>query len=76
MVLIYFYDYSLIRNAATNQTQRIQNLQCQFVLCLTGTPVQNRLTDLQSLITLLKIHPWDQEWIWRSCLVPRMNVGA
>ncbi|OAV85921.1 hypothetical protein PTTG_30194 [Puccinia triticina 1-1 BBBD Race 1] len=66
----------LIRNAATHRTQSIQNLQCQFVLCLTGTPVQNRLTDLQSLITLLKIHSWDEEWVWRSCLVPRMNVGA
>ena len=25
---------------------------------------------------LLKVHPWDEEWIWRRFLVPQMNVGA
>ncbi|OAV85888.1 hypothetical protein PTTG_30209, partial [Puccinia triticina 1-1 BBBD Race 1] len=66
----------LIRNPMTNRTQSIQSLQKRFVLCLTGTPVQNRLTDLQSLITLLNIHPWNKEWIWKGCLVPQMNGGA
>ncbi|EFP79715.2 uncharacterized protein PGTG_06036 [Puccinia graminis f. sp. tritici CRL 75-36-700-3] len=64
------------QNPITNRTQSIQNLHKQFVLCLTGTPVQNRLTDLQSLITLLNIHPWNEEWVWKCCLIPQMNVGA
>ncbi|EHS63749.1 uncharacterized protein PGTG_21841 [Puccinia graminis f. sp. tritici CRL 75-36-700-3] len=64
------------QNPITNRTQSIQNLHTQFVLCLTGTPVQNRLTNLQILITLLNIHPWNEEWVWKCCLIPQMNVGA
>ncbi|PLW47610.1 hypothetical protein PCANC_18673 [Puccinia coronata f. sp. avenae] len=51
----------MIRNPETNQTINIQRLRTSFVLCLSGTPFQNRVTDIQSLITLLKIWPWDQE---------------
>jgi SNF2 family DNA or RNA helicase len=25
---------------------------------------------------LLKVHPWDKEWIWRRFLVLQMNVGS
>ncbi|OAV84870.1 hypothetical protein PTTG_30991, partial [Puccinia triticina 1-1 BBBD Race 1] len=62
-----------MRNPASNRTLNIQQLKSRFVLCLTGTPVQNRLTDLQSLITTLEIAPWDNELIWKKCLIPRMK---
>ena len=45
------------------------------MLCLSGTPFQNRLADVQSLISLLKIWPWNQDWIWRQHLIPGMTVG-
>ena len=45
------------------------------MLCLSGTPFQNRLADVQSLISLLKIWPWNQDWIWRQHLIPGINVG-
>ncbi|OAV92409.1 hypothetical protein PTTG_27636 [Puccinia triticina 1-1 BBBD Race 1] len=32
--------------------------------------------DEAHLITLLKISPWDEEWIWRQHLIPGMNVGV
>ena len=70
------YHDSQIRNVSTNRTQSVQQLDYHLLLCLTGTPVQKRLTDLQRLIMLLKVHPWDKEWIWRRFLVPHMNVGA
>ncbi|OAV86387.1 hypothetical protein PTTG_29937 [Puccinia triticina 1-1 BBBD Race 1] len=53
----------LIRNPNSTRAQSILKLQAHFVLLLTGTPVQNRLTDLQSLIAMIKIAPWDQELI-------------
>jgi len=45
------------------------------MLCLTGTPFQNRLQDVQSLISLFKIWPWNQDWIWRQHLIPGMSIG-
>ncbi|OAV99907.1 hypothetical protein PTTG_25100 [Puccinia triticina 1-1 BBBD Race 1] len=66
----------MIRNPSATRTHSIQELQSEFVLLLTGTPVQNHLTNLQSLVAMLKILPWDQEVIWKRCLIPNMNVGA
>ncbi|OAV91122.1 hypothetical protein PTTG_28072 [Puccinia triticina 1-1 BBBD Race 1] len=66
----------MIRNPTANRTVNIQKLQSKFILCLTGTPFQNRLADVQSLISLLKISPWDQEWTWKKHLIPGMNVGS
>ncbi|OAV94877.1 hypothetical protein PTTG_26854 [Puccinia triticina 1-1 BBBD Race 1] len=60
------YKAHLIRNPMINRTQSIQSLQKGFVLCLTGTPVQNRLTDLQSLIKLFIIHHWNPEHQFRT----------
>ncbi|OAV87917.1 hypothetical protein PTTG_29240 [Puccinia triticina 1-1 BBBD Race 1] len=78
---LYWYRFvldeaHLMRNPAANRTQNIQQLKLRFVLCLTGTPVKNRLTNLQSLITTLQIAPRDNELIWKKCLIPQMNVGA
>uniref|UniRef100_A0ABL7D3P8 Helicase ATP-binding domain-containing protein n=1 Tax=Puccinia triticina (isolate 1-1 / race 1 (BBBD)) TaxID=630390 RepID=A0ABL7D3P8_PUCT1 len=66
----------MIRNPTANRTINILKLKSKLALCLTGTPFQNPLTDVQSLITLLKISPCNEEWIWRQLLIPGMNVGA
>ncbi|OAV84995.1 hypothetical protein PTTG_30885 [Puccinia triticina 1-1 BBBD Race 1] len=65
----------LIRNPSSHRTHHIQQLQAQFILLLTGTPLQNRLADLQSLIAMLKCAPWDQEPIWKRCLIPKIAAG-
>ncbi|KAA1075788.1 hypothetical protein PGT21_026639 [Puccinia graminis f. sp. tritici] len=66
----------MIRNRSATRTQLIQRLDAKFFLCLTGTPLQNRLTDLQSLFQLLKMKPWSEEWIWSNFLIPNINVGS
>ena len=66
----------MIRNRTATRTQYIQGLNARFFLCLTGTPLQNRLSDVQSLIQLLKIQPWSEEWIWRQYLIPNVQVGS
>ncbi|OAV86857.1 hypothetical protein PTTG_29697 [Puccinia triticina 1-1 BBBD Race 1] len=64
------------QNRSATRTQLIQRLNAKFFLCLSGTPLQNRLTDIQSLVELLKIQPWSNEWIWKNFLIPNINVGS
>ena len=42
-----------IKNASTKQAQVIRSLSAQFRLALTGTPVENRLSELWSIIHFL-----------------------
>ena len=66
----------MIRNPTATRTINIQKLKSKFVLCLTGTPFQNRVSNVQNLISLLRISPWDQEWVWKKHLIPGINVGS
>ena len=43
-----------IKNSATKQTQAIKKLSARSKIALTGTPVENRLTELWSLMDFLK----------------------
>jgi superfamily II DNA or RNA helicase len=42
-----------LKNAATKRAQSVASLQANFRLALTGTPVENRLADLWSIMNLL-----------------------
>ena len=42
-----------IKNYASKQTQAIYKLQSQFKICLSGTPIENRLVELWSLFNFL-----------------------
>jgi SNF2 family DNA or RNA helicase len=46
-------EAQLIKNARTKTTQRVQQLQAQHRLCLTGTPLENNLGELWSLFHFL-----------------------
>ncbi|KNZ45387.1 hypothetical protein VP01_8184g1 [Puccinia sorghi] len=61
--------HSIIRNP---NAKKMAHLQKIHMLCLSGTPFQNWLADVQSLISLLSRWPWNQDWIY---LIPGMNVG-
>ena len=47
-----------IRNRSTKCFQAVMNLKAERRWCLTGTPVQNGLDDLFSLLQFLRFHPF------------------
>ncbi len=47
-----------IRNQKTRRFKSIVGLNADFRWCLTGTPIQNRLSDLFSLVLFLEIFPF------------------
>lgn len=42
-----------IKNPATKQTKTIKKIKCKYKLALTGTPIENRLSDLWSIFDFL-----------------------
>ena len=52
-----------IRNRNTAQAKAMFKIQADHKWALTGTPIQNTIDDLYSLIKFLEIEPWS-EYIW------------
>lgn len=48
-----------IRNHSTQRFKAIHSLQASRRWCLTGTPIQNSLEDLRSLLKFLRFQPFD-----------------
>lgn len=65
---------SLIRNPTSQRTIKIQSLLAERRLCLTGTPMQNGVSDLQSLLKFLRIQPWSLGDLWKHCIMPNVKV--
>ncbi|CAK7264969.1 hypothetical protein SEPCBS57363_001351 [Sporothrix epigloea] len=55
-----------IKNRNAMMTKACCALASEFRWCLTGTPMQNNLDELQSLIKFLRITPYDNLTEWRS----------
>lgn len=58
-----------IRNRTTKQFQAVHQLEAQRRWCLTGTPIQNRLEDLGSLIAFLRLPDLETVPTFRTCIV-------
>ncbi|KZF21095.1 hypothetical protein L228DRAFT_284167 [Xylona heveae TC161] len=64
-----------IKNRNAKATQACYALRADYRWCLTGTPMQNNLEELQSLIKFLRIKPYDDLSIWKDQIQRPMKNG-
>lgn len=64
-----------IKNRNAKATQACYALQSEYRWCLTGTPMQNNLDELQSLIKFLRIKPYDDLREWKDQIDRPMKNG-
>ncbi|KAM0134106.1 hypothetical protein ACHAO1_005941 [Botrytis cinerea] len=64
-----------IKNRNAKATQACYSLRSQYRWCLTGTPMQNNLDELQSLIKFLRIKPYDNLREWKDQIDRPMKNG-
>ncbi|KAG5999180.1 hypothetical protein E4U54_002003 [Claviceps lovelessii] len=64
-----------IKNRNTKSTKACYALRSEYRWCLSGTPMQNNLDDLQSLVKFLRIRPYDDLKQWREHIDTPMKNG-
>lgn len=64
-----------IKNRNAKATKACCALRAEFRWCLTGTPMQNNLDELQSLVNFLRIAPYDDLKHWREYIDQPMKGG-
>jgi SNF2 family DNA or RNA helicase len=64
-----------IKNRNAKATQACYALRSEYRWCLTGTPMQNNLDELQSLIKFLRIKPYDDLRQWKDQIDRPMKNG-
>lgn len=64
-----------IKNRNAKMTKAAYDLKAVYRWCLTGTPMQNNLDELQSLIRFLKIKPYCEMTSWREQIGQPMKNG-
>lgn len=64
-----------IKNRHAKATQACYALRSEYRWCLTGTPMQNTLDELQSLIAFLRIKPYNDLKVWKDQITQPMKAG-
>lgn len=64
-----------IKNRNAKSTKACYALRSEYRWCLTGTPMQNNLDELQSLIKFLRIKPYNDLAIWKDQITRPMSQG-
>lgn len=65
----------VIKDTSTNQSVAACALHAQRRLCLTGTPLQNRLDDYAALVKFLRLVPFDNKHIWSHWIGGPLKAG-
>ncbi|KAI1345777.1 SNF2 family N-terminal domain-containing protein [Xylaria sp. FL0043] len=65
-----------IRNSTSQQFKAACTLQSSRRWCLTGTPIQNSLDDLRSLLAFLHFRPFSESGFFREHIVEPLRVDS
>ncbi|KAI1501128.1 SNF2 family N-terminal domain-containing protein [Biscogniauxia marginata] len=65
-----------IRNTTSQQFKAARNLTAQRRWCLSGTPIQNSLDDLRSLLDFLHFHPFSEPNFFRKHIVEPLRTES
>lgn len=64
-----------IKNRNAKMTKAAYEIRSHYRWCLTGTPMQNNLDELQSLIKFLRIQPYSEMSSWKESISGPMKNG-
>jgi SNF2 family DNA or RNA helicase len=64
-----------IKNRNAKATKACYALRAEYRWCLTGTPMQNNLDELQSLIKFLRIKPYNDLSVWKDQITRPLSQG-
>ncbi|KAF2243734.1 hypothetical protein BU26DRAFT_523326 [Trematosphaeria pertusa] len=64
-----------IKNRNAKMTKACYDIRSHYRWCLTGTPMQNNLDELQSLIKFLRIQPYCELSSWKESITGPMKNG-
>lgn len=64
-----------IRNSSTKQFKAVRDLEARRRWCVTGTPIQNSLDDLLSLLKFLHLQPFCQQAVFERDILSPMRAG-
>lgn len=67
--------HSMIKEHTTNQAQAACELVADRRQCLTGTPLQNSLNDLFSLVRFLRLEPFTDRGLWTQYIGAPTKIG-
>ena len=65
-----------IRHQDTKQFRAVMEIDAERRWCLTGTPIQNRLEDIGSLIKFIRVVPFASNAIFRRYIIEPLLTGA
>ena len=64
-----------IKNRNAKATKACNALRAEYRWCLTGTPLQNNLDELQSLVAFLRIKPYNELRLWKEHIAQPLANG-
>lgn len=64
-----------IKNPSTRYFKACDKLEATYRWGLTGTPIQNSVEDVHSIIRFLKYEPWNRQSWWKNVITLPFNRG-